>query len=91
MYKFEFESTIKSGLSVIVEAQIAPADPSVGLPNDYIEDLIVRWKSGHKVKFKIPTLDLLRLEQEANERLDLLIEERKCIKRYGASKCHDLI
>lgn len=39
----EMETTILGGLPVIVKAQIAPAEPSVGIPYPYPDDYQIFW------------------------------------------------
>lgn len=94
---FQFESTIKGGLPVLVEFTIAPPEPDVGIFHDTVEDLTVKWLSGHKIKFDISDRDMDRLIDEAYDHAryekEMAYEEnemRKCVRRYGYEKCADV-
>ncbi len=39
----EFETTINGGLPVLIEATLCPAEPGVGIFNEYVDDIRVFW------------------------------------------------
>jgi hypothetical protein len=85
----EFESTIKGGLPVIVEYSIQPAEPDVGFERDYIDDFVVKWTSGHEIKFDIPESDMDRLYDEAFDDYMEQCQFERCLTKYG-DRCYDM-
>ncbi len=64
----EIETTILGGLPVIVKAQIAPAEPDVGIMYSYPEDVQIFW-IGKKLR-EIPQSVYDRISEKGNKLLD---------------------
>ena len=53
----EIETTIKDGLPVIASGEVQRAEPDVGLMGPFVEDLEVKFLSGHPVPFELSDED----------------------------------
>ena len=66
----EFETTIKSGLPVVVNAVLHRPEPDIGIFNWQPEITHITFFSGHEYKLDLSNDDQERLEQECLENME---------------------
>ena len=64
----EIETTIKNGLRVIARGTIAPAEPGVGIPNEYCDGYELFRLSGYPCYIAVSRADDNRICEEIVER-----------------------
>ena len=65
-----FDSTVFGGLPCIVEAHLAPAEPDVGLPAAYVDEIDLYFRNGREFSPRLyakAEKDMGRLAEEALE------------------------
>lgn len=55
--------TVKNGFPVVIFANMCKADPSVGLMNDYIDEILVTTTNYSSLPFELSKEDVERCEQ----------------------------